>query len=295
MHQQNDVQEFNTVLMDALETKAAKMKGKKIDFRALFEGKRKTVIKCQKVDYSSEREDTYTDLQLNVRGFPTLEESLKAQVEDEEMDGANQYDAGEFGKQDAIKMNVLEEFPPVLLLQLMRFEFDPETLGLKKVHDSFKFPERLDLNPLVEKHRKLTKKDKKHNFFQLHSILMHRGGFGAGHYFAYIKPAPSSHEDGDKWLKFNDEEVSHVEKELVFNQAFGGVKLVKKILSGRVVETEQNTNISAYMLVYLRESEEERLLDRPSEHEIPPHLTQQFAEEARMEDVLQDLEQQEKD
>lgn len=65
---------------------------------------------------------------------------------------------------------------------------------------------------------------------------MHRGGFGGGHYFAYIKPAPSSHHDGEKWLKFNDEDVTEVNKSLIFNQAFGGVKHNKKVVGGRVVE-----------------------------------------------------------
>ena len=118
----------------------------------------------------------------------------------------------------------------------MRFEFDPETLGLKKVHDRFEFPERLDLNPIIEKHKKVKKSERKYNIYQLHSILMHRGGFGAGHYFAYLKPVPSSHKDGDRWLKFNDEEVTEVSKSLIFNQAYGGVKLIKKTLAGRVVE-----------------------------------------------------------
>lgn len=56
MHQQNDVQEFNTVLMDALEHKANKMKDKKVNFRALFQGKSKTVIECKNVDFRSENE-----------------------------------------------------------------------------------------------------------------------------------------------------------------------------------------------------------------------------------------------
>ncbi len=38
-----------------------------------------------------------------------------------------------------------------------------------------------------------------------------------------------------------------------------------KVANGKVVRGERSTNVSAYMLVYLRETEEERLLDRPAE------------------------------
>lgn len=48
--------------MDALEHKANKMKDKKINFRALFEGKSKAVIQCKKVDFRSENEVLFTDL-----------------------------------------------------------------------------------------------------------------------------------------------------------------------------------------------------------------------------------------
>ncbi len=205
------------MLIDALDHRAKKMKDSNVNFGALFEGKCKTVIECKNVEFRSEREFIFNDLQLNVRGSASLEESLMAHTEEEELVGDNQYDANELGKQDAIKYTSFEEFPPVLKLQLMRFEFDPETLGLKKVHDRFPFPERLNLNPFIERHRKLKKDERKKNYYQLHSILIHRGTLAGGHYFAFIRPAPSTHpQEGEKWLKFNDEEVTEVKKELAF-------------------------------------------------------------------------------
>ena len=40
-------------------------------------------------------------------------------------------------------------FPPVLNLQLKRFEFDPITCDMVKINDRFEFPERLDLDPFL--------------------------------------------------------------------------------------------------------------------------------------------------
>ena len=55
---QHDVQEFNRVLQDNLETK---MKGTEAEgaIEKLFVGKMKSYIKCVNVNYESSREETY--------------------------------------------------------------------------------------------------------------------------------------------------------------------------------------------------------------------------------------------
>jgi len=54
-------------------------------------------------------------------------------VETEKLEGENQYDAVEHGKQDAEKGVSFLEFPPVLNLQLKRFDFDMNTGDMVKV------------------------------------------------------------------------------------------------------------------------------------------------------------------
>lgn len=64
------------------------------------------------------------DLQLNVKGMKNLYDSFKDYVAVETLDGENKYQAEGLGLQDAKKGIIFESFPPVLHLQLKRFEYD---------------------------------------------------------------------------------------------------------------------------------------------------------------------------
>ena len=64
------------------------------------------------------------DIQLNVKGFRGLEDSFKDYIQVETLEGENRYAAEGNGLQDARKGVIFESFPPVLHLQLKRFEYD---------------------------------------------------------------------------------------------------------------------------------------------------------------------------
>lgn len=120
---QHDVQEFNRVLCDKLETK---MKGTAADgeIKNLFAGSMKSYIKCINIEYESARSEEFYDIQLNVKGLRGLEDSFKDYIQVETLEGENKYNAEGFGLQDAKKGVIFETFPPVLHLQLKRFEYD---------------------------------------------------------------------------------------------------------------------------------------------------------------------------
>ena len=113
------------------------------------------------------------------------------------MDGDNKYDAGDFGLQDAEKGIMFLKFPPVLYLQLMRFQYDYETDTNIRINDRFEFPYALDLSKYLEdSHNCKTK-------YILHTVLVHSGDNHGGHYVAYLNPC------GDNvWYKFDDDVVS---------------------------------------------------------------------------------------
>ena len=80
----------------------------------LFEGKMISYIQCKNVDYKSTRTESYYDIQLNIKGKKTIEESFADYVQTETLEGDNKYDAGSFGLQ--VKSNNLFETPfPVFL------------------------------------------------------------------------------------------------------------------------------------------------------------------------------------
>lgn len=75
----------------------------------------------------------FADIQLNVKGCKNLEESFKDYITEETLEGENKYMAEGHGLQDAKKGVVFESFPPVLHLQLKRFEYDMYTDMMVKV------------------------------------------------------------------------------------------------------------------------------------------------------------------
>lgn len=198
---QQDVQEMMRVLLDKLEEK---MKGTVVDgcIRNLFSGTVRSFIRCVHVNYESKREEDFYDIQLDVKGCKNIIESFKKYTESELLEGENQYDAGaEHGKQDANKGVVFTKFPPVLTIHLKRFEFDMQTFGFTKIHDNFEFPRCMQLDEFLAPECRPTDGNVDHDHdesamerrvvpstYHLHSVLVHSGDVGGGHYYAYIRP-----------------------------------------------------------------------------------------------------------
>lgn len=63
-----------------------------------------------------------------------LMESFRDYVAVETLDGENKYQAEGFGLQDAKKGIIFQSFPPVLHLQLKRFEYDVQRDAMVKVN-----------------------------------------------------------------------------------------------------------------------------------------------------------------
>ena len=275
---QHDVQELNRILMDKLEHA---MKGSAIEkgLNDIFVGKMKSYIKCVNVPYESSRVEDFWDIQLNVKGFRNLEESFKNYIEIEMLEGENKYQAGDdYGYQDAKKGVVFESFPPVLHLQLKRFEYDFMVDDLVKIDDFYEFPDRIDLKPYLDEDLPQDVKNQNWNY-KLHGVLVHQGTISNGHYYAMIKP----HASGKTWLRFDDDRVWKVTQLQVFQENFGASDLSKEELS-KLTRAEQQEHLikrvtSAYMLVYYRESELDQILpieDDAIEAAIPDHVSNQI-------------------
>jgi len=78
-----------------------------------------------------------SDIQLNVKGMKNLYESFMDYVAVETLEGENKYQAEGLGLQDAKKGIIFESFPPVLHLQLKRFEYDIQRDAMVKVRTFF--------------------------------------------------------------------------------------------------------------------------------------------------------------
>ena len=246
---QHDVQEFCRVLMDNLETK---MKGTDMEHSIadLFRGKTRRFIRCVNVPFESSQEDEFYDLTMVVKGCKSLEESFEKYCEKERMDGDNQYQTDEYGKQDADMGVEFVEFPPVLQLHLGRFEYDFNYDMMVKINDRFEFPTVIDLSPY------LAGDDKGNCEYELFGVLVHFGDVGLGHYYSFLRPTPDK-----EWFKFDDEWVTREDSHVAIEDNFGG-----RSQWGRA------KSYSGYMLIYVKRSEIARIFKPISDEEVPDHL-----------------------
>ncbi|KAG5356056.1 Ubiquitin carboxyl-terminal hydrolase 21 [Yarrowia sp. B02] len=273
---QHDVQELERVLMDSLE---GSMKGTQVEgaLSELFVGQMKSFIRCVDVDYESSRSEDFWDVQLNVKGMQGLENSLRNYIEVELLDGENQYQAEGYGLQDAQKGVSFQSFPPVLHLQLKRYEYDFERDSMTKINERYEFPPSVNLAPYLDRAADMSESWE----YELHAVLVHSGDLNTGHYYGLLKP-----ERDSGWFKFDDDRVTRATNKEVFEDNFGGDGLH----AGKPLNARQQRNMrykrqtSAYMLVYIRKSRLEQVLGRVHDADVPAHIPQELQTEAALED-----------
>lgn len=212
-----------------------------------------------------------------------LYESFKDYVAVETLDGDNKYMAEGYGLQDAKKGIIFESFPPVLHLQLKRFEYDIQRDAMVKVrvslyasrtndlpcgtqiNDRHEFPFEIDLDEFLDE----TADRSQPWVYKLHGVLVHSGDLHGGHYFALIKPDRET-----RWLKFDDDRVTPVTDREVLEENYGGEALnglVSPMQRNQVRAMKRFTN--AYMLVYVRECMIPEVLAPFKEEDTPAHLS----------------------
>ncbi|AQK58395.1 Ubiquitin carboxyl-terminal hydrolase 13, partial [Zea mays] len=264
---QHDVQELNRVLSEKLEDK---MKGTVVEgtIEQLFEGHHINYIECINVEHKSNRKESFYDLQLDVKGCRDIYSSFDKYVEVERLEGDNKYHAENHGLQDAKKGVLFLDFPPVLQLQLKRFEYDYMRDSMVKINDRYEFPLQLDLDRDGGKYIAPNADRSTRNLYTLHSVLVHSGGVHGGHYYAFIRPTLS-----EQWYKFDDERVTKEDAKKALEEQYGGDEELPQINPGFNNAPFKFTKYSnAYMLVYIRESAKEKIMCTVDEKDIAEHL-----------------------
>ncbi|KAB1200300.1 Ubiquitin carboxyl-terminal hydrolase 12 [Morella rubra] len=264
---QHDVQELNRVLCEKLEDK---MKGTVVEgtIQQLFEGHHMNYIECINVEYKSTRKESFYDLQLDVKGCRDVYDSFDKYVEVERLEGDNKYHAEEHGLQDAKKGVLFIDFPPVLQLQLKRFEYDFMRDTMVKINDRYEFPLQLDLDRENGRYLSPEADRSVRNLYTLHSVLVHSGGVHGGHYYAFIRPTLS-----DQWFKFDDERVTKEDVKRALEEQYGGEEELPPTNPGFNNTPFKFTKYSnAYMLVYIRECDKDKIICNVDEKDIAEHL-----------------------
>jgi hypothetical protein len=184
------------------------------------------------------------------------------------MTGDNQYDSP-MGRQDALKGMRIRTLPPVCMLHLKRFEFDPATFSNVKLMTRYEYQERFDFGPWTE--GKLSQP------YRLFAVLVHEGTkAGSGHYYSFI------HKEG-AWLKFNDEVITRASRAAVFEDNFGGMARELSLNKNKLEIEHREVPLvaAAYMLIYVRESMWDECLRELDLEELPKELIQEEEEKIR--------------
>lgn len=97
--------------------------------------------------------------------------------------------------------------------------------------------------------------------------MVHSGDFNAGHYYAFLKPD----KDGF-FYKFDDDRVTRATIREVLDENFGG-EYPNGVSRTAPRAPALKRSMSAYMLVYLRESRLDSILPHIGEEDAPQHLS----------------------
>jgi ubiquitin C-terminal hydrolase len=169
-------------------------------------------------ELTAQRTDVFWHLSAQVKGFTNLQRSLQ-----------------NFTKKDIVanyhyngipvtvrKQCHIAEPPPVLVIQLKRFDYDKRSSERYKINDPFAFPFSLDLHEILA--------HSEHVLYTLAGVVVHAGTAQCGHYTSYVRK-------GKLWCLFNDADVTLVDDIAMTNAASG-----------------RQERSSAYLLFYTRDS-----------------------------------------
>jgi ubiquitin carboxyl-terminal hydrolase 7 len=174
---QQDIHEFMTVVIETIEEK---LRGTALEvpFARLFRGQTRSYVHCHDVGCTSARVDRFHDISLVVKGCENLQDSLRCFLTPENLDGANQYEADRYGKQNATIGIEFIEFPAVLYFHLRRLEYDNERQCMVKIKSRYEFPETINMADYLPdgavSDRPL--------YYNLFGVFVHSGEAEEGHF-----------------------------------------------------------------------------------------------------------------
>ena len=198
----------------------------------------------------------YNNIQLEIKEFNNIYESLKNYFRTEVMDGDNKINCEQCNiKRTCHKHLLLKSLPNNLVISLKRFEFDYDIMSKYKLNKYFEFPHELDMKDyLIENHIE------ENTVYELTGITIHFGYSDFGHYYDLIK-GPDN-----KWYKFNDINVTEFREEDIPKEAFGE-KEDNDDDSYREKESGKN---NAYILIYTKKGNSTNKCDK-SDLAFPPY------------------------
>uniref|UniRef100_A0A4W3IWS8 ubiquitinyl hydrolase 1 n=1 Tax=Callorhinchus milii TaxID=7868 RepID=A0A4W3IWS8_CALMI len=275
LREQHDALEFFNSLVDSLD-EALKALGQPTMLSKVLGGSFADQKICQGCPHRYECEESFTTLNVDIRNHQNLLDSLEQYVKGDLLEGANAYHCEKCNKKvDTVKRLLIKKLPPVLAIQLKRFDYDWERECAIKFNDYFEFPRELDMEPYtvagvaklegddINPENQVIQNDQPDNEqpgstkYRLVGVLVHSGQASGGHYYSYIIQRNGGDGEKNKWYKFDDGDVTECkmdDDEEMKNQCFGGEYMgeVFDHMMKRMSYRRQKRWWNAYILFYER-------------------------------------------
>ncbi|XP_013883260.1 probable ubiquitin carboxyl-terminal hydrolase FAF-X [Austrofundulus limnaeus] len=276
LREQHDALEFFNSLVDSLD-EALKALGHPPMLSKVLGGSFADQKICQGCPHRYECEESFTTLNVDIRNHQNLLDSMEQYVKGDLLEGANAYHCEKCNKKvDTVKRLLIKKLPPVLAIQLKRFDYDWERECAIKFNDYFEFPRELDMEPytvagvaklegddvnpenqVIQQNELSEATAPGSSKYRLVGVLVHSGQASGGHYYSYIIQRNGGDGEKNRWYKFDDGDVTECkmdDEEEMKNQCFGGEYMgeVFDHMMKRMSYRRQKRWWNAYILFYER-------------------------------------------
>ncbi|OHT06323.1 hypothetical protein TRFO_25582 [Tritrichomonas foetus] len=206
-----------------------------------FKGTIKNTFRGEKFESSNDEE--FFALGLTIQKCPNIIESFKVFLMSETFP---QYKTDDGRVINVEKYAKIGKVPPVLVLQLKRFEYSLTTFERIKINDRCEFPTKINIKDFVIQNHTGSINENNSNdgncrngnddlLYELTGVVLHSGTARGGHYTSVIKLK-------GRWYWFNDMEVSVISESEFEKMAYGG----------RSKNNDFDADPCAYLLFYTK-------------------------------------------
>ncbi|KAI5274321.1 cysteine proteinase [Aureobasidium subglaciale] len=177
----------------------------------LFEGLLTSETRCLSCENTSQRDEAFMDLSVDLEAHSSVTACLRKFSEEEMLCERNKFHCDNCGGlQEAEKRMKIKRLPRILALHLKRFKYTEDLQRLQKLFHRVVYPYHLRLFNTTDD------AEDPDRLYELYAVVVHIGGGPYhGHYVSIIKTQDRG------WLMFDDELVEPVDKSFVRN-FFGG-------------------------------------------------------------------------
>lgn len=177
----------------------------------LFEGTLTSETRCLTCETTSQRDEAFLDLSVDLSAHTSVTSCLRKFSEEEMLCERNKFHCDTCGGlQEAEKRMKIKRLPRILALHLKRFKYTEDLQRLQKLFHKVVYPFHLRLFNTTDD------AEDPDRLYELYAVVVHIGGGPYhGHYVSIIKTQDRG------WLLFDDELVEPVDKAYVLS-FFGG-------------------------------------------------------------------------